>query len=496
MGEGFKKGFLDFLVSKEGFFLWLYSTFLVLYLGELNLPLSYDEAYYWDWGRALDFGYYSKPPMVAWIIRLTTSLFGDTEFGVRVGAVLLRVFSLLLAMYFFYRYFDRLRVRLILFTLCFTPILTIYSFIMTIDPPLFFFWIASLFFGAYFLEKRNTFSALYLGLSIGLGLLTKQTMLAFLALFLFYLLLFDRDLLKTKQTLIWIGLSFILILPNLLWNSKHGLVMIKHTGESFSRLFPTPKEVAEYFYGVFFLYGPVLLPLFFYFSFRYAKVVGRFLRTKKLPIPDDKLFQFKLINFLFILSFLPLLGLIPLSLILQMNVNWVAPFFLSAYFFTIALAISRQIYLRLVILNLIICFFLSLAILALPKKPDLFGPEVARSLFKFYGGRELAEAVGKYYRKGMPLLTSGRESASWLAFYLKDKPKVYVVKKGNKPKNQYHIWRDAETLRGREVLLVKKWTDKPPYLESPIHLETVQYEFYGKKRVYSIWRGVYVGFER
>ncbi|MFZ8832296.1 MAG: ArnT family glycosyltransferase [Thermodesulfobacteriaceae bacterium] len=496
MGEGSKKGFLDFLVSREGFFLWLYSTFLILYLGELNLPLSYDEAYYWDWSRALDFGYYSKPPMVAWIIRLTTSLFGDTEFGVRVGAVLFRVFSLLFAMYFFYRYFDRLRVRLILFTLCFTPILTIYSFIMTIDPPLFFFWIASLFFGAYFLEKRNTLSAFYLGLSIGLGLLTKQTMLAFLALFLFYLLLFERDLLKTKQTLILIGVSFILILPNILWNLNHGLVMIKHTGESFSRLFPPLKEVGKFLSGVFFLYGPLLLPLFFYLSFRYAKVLGRFFRRENLPIPDDKLFQFKLINLLFILSFLPLLGLIPLSLILQMNVNWVAPFFLSAYFFTLALAISRQLYLRLVILNLIICFFLSLAILVLPKKPDLFGPEVARSLFKFYGGRELAEAVEKYYRKDIPLLTSGRESASWLAFYLKDKPKVYVVKKGSKAKNQYHIWRDAETLRGKEVLLVKKWTDKPTYLESPIHLETVQYEFYGKRGVYSIWRGVYVGVER
>jgi 4-amino-4-deoxy-L-arabinose transferase and related glycosyltransferases of PMT family len=496
MGEGSKKGFLDFLVSREGFFLWLYSTFLILYLGELNLPLSYDEAYYWDWSRALDFGYYSKPPMVAWIIRLTTSLFGDTEFGVRVGAVLFRVFSLLFAMYFFYRYFDRLRVRLILFTLCFTPILTIYSFIMTIDPPLFFFWIASLFFGAYFLEKRNTLSAFCLGLSIGLGLLTKQTMLAFLALFIFYLLLFERDLLKTKQTLILIGVSFILILPNILWNLNHGLVMIKHTGESFSRLFPPLKEVGKFLSGVFFLYGPLLLPLFFYFSFRYAKVLGRFFRKENLPIPNDKLFQFKLINLLFILSFLPLLGLIPLSLILQMNVNWVAPFFLSAYFFTIALAISRQLYLRLVILNLIICFFLSLAILVLPKKPDLFGPEVARSLFKFYGGRELAEVVEKYYRKDIPLLTSGRESASWLAFYLKDKPKVYVVKKGSKAKNQYHIWRDAETLKGKEVLLVKKWTDKPTYLESPIHLETVQYEFYGKRGVYSIWRGVYVGVER
>jgi len=496
MSVSSKRGFLDFLVSKEGFFLWLYSLFLLLYLGELKLPLSYDEAYYWDWSRILDVGYYSKPPMIAWIIALTTNLFGDTEFGVRIGAVFLRILSLLFVMYFFFRYFDRFRMRLSLFTFCFTPILTIYSFIMTIDPPLFFFWIASLFFGAYFLEKRNTLSATLLGFSIGLGLLAKQTMLAFPALFLFYLFLFERDLLKTKQTLVWILLSFVLVSLNLWWNFKHGLVMVKHTEEHFSRYFPALEDLSTFFAGIFFLYGPLLVALFFYFSFRYAKVLGRFFRRKSIPIPEDKLFQFKLINFLYILSFLPLLVLLPLSLILKMNVNWVAPFFLSAFFFTIALATTRQLYIRLLLLNLIVCFFFSLAILTLPKKPDLFGKKVATSLFKFYGGKELAKAVEKYYQKDLPLLTSGRESASWLAFYLKEKPKVYVVKEGKEPENQYHIWRDAETLKGKEVLLVKKWADKPTYLANPQHLETVEYEFYGKKRVYSIWRGVYVGVDK
>jgi len=28
-----------------------------------------DEAQYWFWSQNLDFGYYSKPPMIAWFIR-------------------------------------------------------------------------------------------------------------------------------------------------------------------------------------------------------------------------------------------------------------------------------------------------------------------------------------------------------------------------------------------------------------------------------------------
>src|SRR6266851_2225146 len=48
-----------------------------------------DEAQYWFWAQHLAFGYYSKPPLVAWLIALTTALFGDGEFAVRLAAPLL-----------------------------------------------------------------------------------------------------------------------------------------------------------------------------------------------------------------------------------------------------------------------------------------------------------------------------------------------------------------------------------------------------------------------
>ena len=38
-----------------------------------------DEAQYWLWSRVLDWGYFSKPPMIAWLIRATTALGGDGE---------------------------------------------------------------------------------------------------------------------------------------------------------------------------------------------------------------------------------------------------------------------------------------------------------------------------------------------------------------------------------------------------------------------------------
>jgi 4-amino-4-deoxy-L-arabinose transferase-like glycosyltransferase len=47
-------------------------------------PLSYDEAYYWLWSRHLASGYYDHPPLIAFLIRGGTALFGDTSIGVRL----------------------------------------------------------------------------------------------------------------------------------------------------------------------------------------------------------------------------------------------------------------------------------------------------------------------------------------------------------------------------------------------------------------------------
>src|SRR5262245_49787049 len=55
------------------------------------IDLSGDEAHYWDWSRQLDWSYYSKGPLVAYIIRASCAIFGDTMFGVRFPALVFAV---------------------------------------------------------------------------------------------------------------------------------------------------------------------------------------------------------------------------------------------------------------------------------------------------------------------------------------------------------------------------------------------------------------------
>lgn len=73
----------------------LNTVLIVLALVALRLvaaaftPITFDEAYYWMWSKALAGGYYDHPPMVAVVIRLGTLIAGDTELGVRLVSILL-----------------------------------------------------------------------------------------------------------------------------------------------------------------------------------------------------------------------------------------------------------------------------------------------------------------------------------------------------------------------------------------------------------------------
>ena len=54
------------------------------------LDLSPDEAHYWQWSRHLDWSYYSKGPLVAWLIRASCAVFGPLS-EAAVGSPMLAV---------------------------------------------------------------------------------------------------------------------------------------------------------------------------------------------------------------------------------------------------------------------------------------------------------------------------------------------------------------------------------------------------------------------
>ncbi len=78
-------------------FLGVVTGLRIAYLGAGVLDLSPDEAHYWEWSRRLDLSYYSKGPLVAYLIRALTTAFGTSAISIRLGAVLLSMLGARLA---------------------------------------------------------------------------------------------------------------------------------------------------------------------------------------------------------------------------------------------------------------------------------------------------------------------------------------------------------------------------------------------------------------
>ena len=91
-------------------FLWLLAgvlAFRVIYLFVVvDFQLSGDEAYYWDWGRRPDWCYYSKPPLIGWLMGALRVIFGYQWWAVRLAAIGLGSVSLTLLFLLGRRLFD------------------------------------------------------------------------------------------------------------------------------------------------------------------------------------------------------------------------------------------------------------------------------------------------------------------------------------------------------------------------------------------------------
>ena len=161
----------------------------LLYLANSPLDLAPDEAHYWDWSRHLDWSYYSKGPLVAYLIRLGCELFGGlsvawtgTEMlAVRWPAVLGGSLFLLSLYVLTARITRRESLALLVIALALTlPIISVGSSLMTIDAPYTCLWGWALVagHGAVFRPARGLWALT--GLLIGLGILAKYTMIVWL----------------------------------------------------------------------------------------------------------------------------------------------------------------------------------------------------------------------------------------------------------------------------------------------------------------------------
>ena len=200
----------------------IYSCVLrLLYAGAVDLMP--EEAYYWNYAQHLDYGYLDHPPMVAWLIRAGTALFGQTEFAVRAGAIVCGA----LTSFFVYRLTRNVfGVEAALASLALTqalPFFFLSGLLLTPDSPLSACWAACLYFLERALVAEKPAAWWGVGVALGLGLISKYTILL-LAFSAFAYVLWDprsRQWLRRYQPYLAALCALCIFAPVLVWNVEH-----------------------------------------------------------------------------------------------------------------------------------------------------------------------------------------------------------------------------------------------------------------------------------
>ena len=202
-------------------------------LASTPLELYPDEAQYWLWSRTLDFGYYSKPPMVAWAIWASTAIGGDSEAWVRLPACLFQAGATAVVFLIGRRLYGAATGLAAAAIYGLMPGVQLSALVAATDAPLLFFLGLTLLAYVTLLEApaRRVLVAGSLGAALGLAFLSKYAAVYFVIGLAIHLAASARarSAWTLPAALAAVGAFAAILAPHLIWNATHGFATLQHT---------------------------------------------------------------------------------------------------------------------------------------------------------------------------------------------------------------------------------------------------------------------------
>lgn len=372
-----------------------------------GFSLFVDEAQYWQWSTEPAFGYYSKPPLVAWLIAATTGLFGEGELAIRLPALLAWPLTGIGVGVLAGRWAGSRAAVISAAIFLSMPGQMLSGWIVSPDAFLLLAWVGALLALDDALRGTALRPWLLLGLALGVGTLAKYSMLMFLP-GLLWLLGQAGHRHHWRHAGPWLAMAVLLIVisPNLYWNLQSGFETVRHTAEiagTSAKGWWHPRHLLEFLAAQWLIFGLLAFPLMLCLLRARSDFAG-FLRP-------------------FIVPYLLLMCL--LALFSHANANWAAVVYVAGSVLVgIWLARPERRYLAWATLSL--SLLLGLAVMhyrdiapvlgvALPKR-DLHS--------RVEGWRELGQSMQPIFdREGRPvLLAADRHVLSQFGYYLKPAP--------------------------------------------------------------------------
>lgn len=438
-----------------------------------SVDLFVDEIQYWWWSTELDWGFYSKPPMVAVLIKLVTSIFGHSVFAIKLGATLIYPITTYL-IYLLGRRVVSESVGFWAGVLFITlPGVALSSTITSTDVLLFLFWSSAMLLFIRSVETDAWKDWLLCALVCGLGLLSKYNMAIFALSALGYLLGFGH-----KQTLLnpklWImaALALLLLSPNIYWNYLHDFPTFSHTAEYVDKEGLYPGKMLSFLLEQAGIIGPVGFVVMWWWVIK-GESPRNLLLTFSMPM-------------LAIISLVALQG--------KYNANWAAPAYVALIIGIAHFLQSRHKWLTaMLVTNIALSLLVQLADpviqytgAQLPAKSDPFRRVRGWKAW----GEELKVYLAQYPDYG--LLTDGRSEITEAAYYGYGMPdeKMRAWTPSTQIKDHFQLTRPLTTKDTSPMLfLTRKSADKiEAHFERVVQLGTInRIEHPERTRTYQLY---------
>jgi 4-amino-4-deoxy-L-arabinose transferase-like glycosyltransferase len=411
-------------VAGPGVVIGIAAAFMIVRLAGLTVSeveLFVDEAQYWSWSNDLALGYSSKPPLVAWIIKLAEAVCGSGEACIRAPSPIL-YFGTATVTYVIARdLYGRLTAFWAALLLMFGPALVFSSRIISTDVPLLFFWALALLAFLRLREQANWRWTAVLGVSLGLGLLAKYAMIYFVLGMLLAAVLDARSRAALRSPKIWFALAIAaaMIAPNLIWVLQHDAVTFKNVAGAVQDAGApgwSPLPVLEFLATQFAIFGPVVFAVLLVAMARIGAPE---------PVPADRL--------LLAFAIPPLAIITAVALFSRAYGNWAATAVVSGTILAAALLVRRRAWGWLGF-SLALGLFVQAILLygdarasrfaipfAQPGRSDVY----QRSL----GFRVLADEVARFASQvnAKTIAAEERRTIAALLYYLRDAPQPVVA---------------------------------------------------------------------
>lgn len=221
--------------------------------------LIFDEAYYWYYSQNIAWGYFDHPPMVAWMIKLS-SFFFDGELGVRFMSCLLSVATPIVL----WNLIDHPKKKeyvIHFFVVIFSmPLLNAWGFFTLPDTPLLFFTALFLWVYKKFIAAPSLWLALLMGLVMAALMYSKYHAI----LVILFVLLSNLKLLTNKFAWVAVFVALFAYLPHFNWLYEHDFVSIKyHLFERPNQAYKLGKFTGSFFLNLIVLFG-LTFPIAYY----------------------------------------------------------------------------------------------------------------------------------------------------------------------------------------------------------------------------------------